>query len=232
MAKLTWDEANYDTGLDRGVFFSPEGEAEAWSGLISVGEKPVTLRELIRYQDGVKILNRRAEDSFSATVTAFTIPSIYVDQKEFGFSYRTQSSRGPKIHLVYQARMKQPGTVRKYGDVSTFKFDISTRPVVVPDAKASARLIIDTEFAYPEALSNFEDMLYGTDELSPRLPSPSEVLGLFEDYALYKVIDNGDGTFTLEAPDNMIEMLTASLFEVDWPRVVYLDEHTYYLRNG
>jgi hypothetical protein len=72
-----------------------------------------------------------------------------------------------------------------------------------------------------------EDVLYGTDDESPRLPSPEEVFEIFEENAILRIIDNGDGTWTAIGPDSAIEMLDSETFEITWPSAVYIDADTY-----
>jgi hypothetical protein len=92
--------------------------------------------------------------------------------------------------------------------------------------------VIDSSEAYPPVVAAFEESLYGNDEVDPKFPSPEDLVTIFDVNSLYQVIDNGDGTFTLEAPDGVFEWLEATKFEVDWPRVRYIAEDTYVLRNG
>src|SRR3954451_21338847 len=102
MAPLTWGARQYESGLDRAVFYPQTGQAEAWSGLVSVEETLNDIRERVRYRDGQKTLNIRKEDSFSASVQMFACPdSLLKSRSPFGLSYRTSTVSGYKIHLIY-----------------------------------------------------------------------------------------------------------------------------------
>ena len=235
MSKLNWElNRDYEVGVDRGVFYPANGDAQSWTGLVSVSENPVEISERVRYIDGRKIANHRREDSFSATISAFSYPSSFLTNPRipFGMSYRVETAKSYKIHLIYNVLAHISSRNHAQEQVEPINFNISTRPNAIPEAGPSAHLIVDAGVAYPDTLTQFENILYGVDAAAnARLPTPQEVFDLFELNAIFKVIDNGDGTFTLEAPDEYLEMTTATLFEADWPRAVYLDEDTYRIRS-
>jgi hypothetical protein len=136
MTKLTWDDTGkrvYETGVDHGVLYIPNGAGVyntgfAWNGLVSVTESPSGAEANPQYADNVKYLNLVSAESFGATVEAFTYPDefgqcdgtaapqpgVLVGQqarKTFGLAYRTQvgndllgSDAGYKIHLIYGAQ--------------------------------------------------------------------------------------------------------------------------------
>jgi hypothetical protein len=235
MSRLNWNlNRDYENGIDRGVFYPSTGLAEVWNGLVSVNEKTSDISERVRYFEGRKVVNHRREDSFSATVSAFSHPPSFLlnPRLPFGLSYRVQTAKGYRIHLIYKALAEISG--RNYGQadiLEPFSFDISTVPMAVPEFAPSAHLIINTIESYPISLSQIETILYGSDESDPRLPSPIEVFDLFEANAIFKVIDNGDGTFTLDAPDDVFNSVNATTVEVTWPIVTYLNEETYRIRS-
>jgi len=234
MTRLTWEARDYEIGVDRGVYYPREGAAEVWNGLVSVVENTPDISDRVRYVEGRKIAQHRREDSFSATVSAFSHPSSFLlnPRAPFGMSYRVETAKGHKIHLVYNALAHISG--RNYGQADSpepFNLNISTVPVAMLDLMPSAHLIIDTADAYPGSVTQFEDVLYGNNDFDPRLPSPSEAFDIFELNALFKIIDNGDGTFTMEAPDEYIEWLSLTQVEAEWPRITTLDEDTYRIRS-
>jgi hypothetical protein len=133
--ELTWDnvgERRYETGVDRGVLYLPDGsgdynEGHAWNGLTTVTESPSGAESNPQYADNVKYLNLVSAEEFGATIEAFTYPDefgqcdgtaepepgIYLGQqgrRVFGLSYRTRvgndldgTDHGYKLHLVYGA---------------------------------------------------------------------------------------------------------------------------------
>lgn len=174
---------------------------------------------------------------------------LYINQqyrKEFGLSYRTLIGNdiqdleyGYKLHLIYNC-MAAPAN-RTYSSTndstepSTFQWSLTTRPVKFEDAafgvKYGAHLILDSREIYPWAMRAVEEVLYGTENTDPRIPSPQELLNLFIDNALLKITDNGDGTWTADGPESIITMLTTEQFQIDWPSAVMLDEHTYQISS-
>lgn len=238
MARLVWDKRNYEAGVDQGVFFLDGIFGEPWNGLISVQEKVEDLGVHIRYQNGMKFANRRSANSFAATIQAYTYPDSFPDDqlttrrgKIFGFSYRVNTAKGHRTHLVYNA-IAQMGT-RSYTQSATtpFTFDISTHPIAIMEAKASAHLVIDTDLAPEGAVAEFESILYGDESNTSRLISPDELVDIFDVNALYKIIDNGDGTFDIEGPDEVFDWIDSTTFDLTWPTIMFVNDESYTIRS-
>jgi len=179
----------------------------AWNGLTQVSEKPTGADASPQYADNIKYLNLIAAESFEATIEAFTYPDEFAQcdgtaelspgvtigqqsRKTFGLSYRTLlgndtdgTDYGYKLHLVYGALAapseKDYATVNDSPEAIGFSWDVTTTPVDVPGFKPTATVTIDSTKVDATALSNLEDILYGTDGVDPRLPLPAEVQGLF-----------------------------------------------------
>lgn len=135
MARLTWDntgERLYETGVDHGVLYIPDGNGDysdgvAWNGLTTVTESPSGAEPTKLFADNIKYLDIRSAEEFGATIEAFTYPDefnqfdgiatptpgVHVGQQSrgtFGFCYRTNigndvegSDYGYKLHLIYGA---------------------------------------------------------------------------------------------------------------------------------
>jgi hypothetical protein len=135
VSKLTWDAVGgrrYETGIDHGVLYIPDGSGAynsgfAWNGLTKVSEKPTGATTTATYADNIKYLNLISVEQFEADISAYTYPDewgqcdgtyepepgVAVGQqsrKTFGLSYRTLigndltgTDYGYKIHLVYGA---------------------------------------------------------------------------------------------------------------------------------
>ena len=133
MSKLTWDDLGkrlFETGVDRGVLYIPDGTGAfttgvAWNGLTAVTESPTGAGSTPEYADNLKYLNLIAAEDFGATVEAYTYPDEFgqfdglvtptpgvnvgqQDRKTFGLCYRTKlgndvsgDSFGYKLHLLY-----------------------------------------------------------------------------------------------------------------------------------
>lgn len=134
MTALTWDQTGqrvYETGVDHGVLYKPNGagvydNGYAWNGLVSVTESPSGAEDNPQYADNIKYLSLRSAEEFGATIEAFTYPPEFGEhdgtamptpgvsvgqqtRKPFGMSYRTKVGNdlnpdaGYKLHLVYGA---------------------------------------------------------------------------------------------------------------------------------
>lgn len=135
MTALTWDQVGerfYETGVDKGVLYIPNGSGVydagyAWNGLVSVTETPSGAEASPQYADNVKYLNLVSAEDFGATIEAFTYPDEFgqcdgtaigtagvligqQNRKTFGLAYRTRlgndidgPDHGYKLHLLYGA---------------------------------------------------------------------------------------------------------------------------------
>lgn len=251
MTRLTWGELakrNFEFGVDRGVFY-PKGDAgHAWSGLISVKEETADASQSLIYIDGVGHQNELLIGSFAAVISAVTYPAafeafdgysgIYSAQyrRGFNFSFRTMQANGHyKIHLVYNATAtptdRNHSSINTNVDMELFAWNLTTKPVVIPGAKASSHFVIDTTQVNAGVVDELETILYGNDETTPSMPTVDELLAIFEAHAILRIINHGDGTWTAEGPDDVVRMLDATTFEIDWPSVIYVTEDKYTVRS-
>lgn len=135
MTKLLWDAVGnrrYETGVDKGVLYIPDGsgkytEGYAWNGLTKVTEKPTGATPNKQYANNQLYLNLLSTELFECDIEAFTYPDAWAQcdgsaepeagvaigqqtRKPFGLAYRTLIGNdtdgtdfGYKIHLVYSA---------------------------------------------------------------------------------------------------------------------------------
>lgn len=133
MTALTWDgtgEKRYETGVDRGVLFVPNGSGVydtgfAWNGLTTVTESPTGAEQTKTYADNIIYGVLTSAEEFGVTIECYTYPEefeqfdgmaqpsvgVTVGQQSrgnFGLSYRTKigddvagQDSGYKLHLVY-----------------------------------------------------------------------------------------------------------------------------------
>lgn len=133
MTVLKWDqtgERRYETGVDHGVLYMPNGSGVydngvAWNGLTTVTESPSGAEATPQYADNQKYLNLVSAESFGGTIEALTYPDeweqfdgqavpqagISIGQqprKHFGLCYRSLvgndiigTDAGYKLHMVY-----------------------------------------------------------------------------------------------------------------------------------
>lgn len=181
-----------------------------WNGLTGVTESPSGAEASPLYADNIKYLNLLSAEEFGATVEAYTYPDEFAEcngeanvggvagvvagqqaRKMFGMSYQTKVGNaddpeaGYKIHLIYGAKAapseKAYATVNDSPEAITFSWELSTTPVEVPGLKPTASLVIDSTKVDATKLKALEDILYGTDTVDAKLPTPEEVAAIFKD---------------------------------------------------
>lgn len=240
--RIVWSEVGtrfYESGVDRGVLYPKNGLAMPWNGLISVKEAPTDSEGSSFYLDGIKHQNQQLRGSFAATISAFTYPNELEDEVgPFNFSYRTKIgndvddiSHGYKLHLVYNSQLTPFLVDRKTENESVepviFSWGLSTTPISIVRNRSSAHLIIDSTKVYSGVMEDFEDLIYGTDEVDPIFPTVEEVLIFFEERALIIITDHGDGSWSAEGPAELIEMLDADTFQINSDGAVFIDTESY-----
>ena len=239
---------SFQAGLDRGVLYLQDGTTVPWNGLTSVNTYDEANAEVESYYvDGLKLLDVSGYGEFEADLSAFTTPkefdrcvglgeikqgiSVAGQQREsFGLSYRTLVGdsqkglrRGYKIHLIYGAtalsESESHETLSDDPAAMSLSWKLKTVAQHIPGRAPSAHLIIDTRYMYSSSVAALEAVLYGADQ-PPRLPTPTEVLDIVEAGSGLRVIDNGDGTFSVESDiPNAIKEISSTEFEIDWETV-------------
>lgn len=209
MATLTWDQIGeriFQTGVDHGVLYLQDGTAVVWNGLTSV-EETTSSEVQDFFLDGVKYLQNLSPRDFRAKLKAFTYPDefdsvngivetsglIYYDQpsQSFSLSYRTKIGNdvdgieyGYKIHILYNI-IANPDS---YGfdsldDSSAkpteFGWTLSGIPQKISNFKPTVHVALDSTKVVPSRMSAIEDILYGTEEKAPYLPSLLELAAFF-----------------------------------------------------
>lgn len=185
---------------ERGVY----SNGVAWNGLTAVTESPSGAEATALYADNIKYLNMTSAEEFAATVEAYTYPDEFAicdgsaelapgviigqqSRKSFGLSYRTNigndvegNDHGYKIHLIYGATAapseRAYATINDSPEAITFSWELNTTPVSVSGHKPTASLIIDSTKVDTEKMQALEDILYGTENESARMPLPDEVV--------------------------------------------------------
>lgn len=180
----------------------------AWSGLVSVSESPSGAEDNPLYADNMKYLNMKSAEEFGATIECYTYPpewekcdgsveladGVTIAQQarqNFGLSYRTRIGNdsvgddyGYKIHLIYGASAspseRSYQTVNDSPEAITFSFEISTTPIPVTGFRPVASLTIDSTKVAAADLKKIEDLLYGTEDVEAKLPTPDEIKAILD----------------------------------------------------
>ena len=175
----------------------------AWNGITTVTESPSGAEATPIYADNNKYLNLFSTEELGLTIEAYTYPDeftecdgsasivdgVYAGQqrrKSFGLAYKTLlgndvdgTDHGYRLQLVYgcTASPSEKGysTVNDSPEAISFSWSVTTTPVEVAGLRPTALLTIDSTKVAQAKLKALEDVLYGTDSGTPRLPLPNEV---------------------------------------------------------
>lgn len=259
MTALAWDQAgerSFETGVDKGVLYLPNGNVLPWNGIISISEK-VTGNEISPlYYDGIKYGDAFSPGDFAATLRAYTYPEEFLEAEgtvdagnglfvtnqrpqRFGLSYRTKIGNDEddqyayRIHVVYNLMaLPSQKTYESIGESAktlAFEWNLTAIPEKIPGFRPTAHLILDTRFMGPLVLKDLEETLYGNSVKDPKLPPISTLVSFISGWVIIRIIDNFDGTWTLSAPDSYITQYNddPTQFQVTLANAIYLDEHTY-----
>lgn len=230
MAELIWDASGsrtFENGLDRGVIYLSDGSAVPWNGLIDVDEDSDNDSTSV-YFDGRQISELVTLGGFKGKIKAFTYPDVVSElegmgkiidglllgqqrPKMFSLGYRTKvgndldGDAGYKIHLLYNVTVVPGGktytTNSDDPEAMQFEWQIAAIPEELAGFKPTAYISLDSRTMNPEQLADYEAILYGTASTNATLiPMSDFVNGLYYGYK-WKIIDNGDGTFTAITPD-------------------------------
>lgn len=263
MPKLVWDKVGsktYESGLDRGVLYLPNGTAVPWNGLTSVEENLNRSVSSIFYE-GLKVGESIDLGSFSATLSAFTYPEeldelegarnirrgFSLDEQPmstFGLSYRTRIGDdingdvggGYKIHIIYNVTAipsnTSYSTIVENSEAIEFQWDLTTTPVELPGFRGSASITIKTNDLDPLLLEEIESILYGSGSADASLLPMDELVAYINDWFRLKITDNGDGTWTAYTKyEGYIFFLPDEGFRLENANATYIDDHTFTLSD-
>lgn len=203
-------ERVFEAGIDRGVLYVDGSPGVPWNGLVNVNEQQSGGESKPKHLDGIKISNRTSPEQFEATIEAFTYPlefercdgtyridnGLRVKQqrrKSFNMTYRSKIGNDVsgltlayKIHILYglKAEPSDHGyqTLTESSEPVTFSWKITSRAVQISGYRPSAHFVVDSRDIPQSLLQTLEDMLYGTESQEPSLPSPGELIFLFDSF--------------------------------------------------
>lgn len=220
MTRLGWDAVGsrvFEAGVDHGVLYIND-TGVPWNGLTSVSESSSGGQLSEYYLDGLKYLQVLSGEEFTATIDAFTYPDEFAvcdgtrpvgnglfmthqPRKSFGLCYRSKlgndvrgAELGYKLHLVYNAlaapSQRQRNSLSENVEPISFSWQITTKSPDVLGFKPTAHLVIDSRDTPSDLMVTIQDILYGTDDADPRLPSVGEIISLFNSYEA-SILDGG-----------------------------------------
>ena len=180
----------------------------AWNGITAANESPSGAESNDQYADNIVYLSLTGAEKFEGTIEAFSSPAEFDEcdgmkelskgltvsqqtRKPFGFAYKSilgndikGNDYGYKLHIWYGCKAapseRSHTTVNDSPEPQNPSWTISSTPVVVPGAKPSSVLTLNSITTPAEKLKKIEDILYGTDEADARLPLPTEIIELLK----------------------------------------------------
>jgi hypothetical protein len=230
-------ERRYETGVDRGVLYVDDEEGVPWNGLISVNEKPSGGEATPYYIDGFKYLNIASDEEFEATIEAYYSPyefdkcdgtlsmvsGLFITQqprRKFGLCYRTKLGNDTggqdysyKLHFIYNAlaapSARNNNTVQASVTPATLSWDITTTPPEVPPGfKPTSHFILDASIAHPAVVAAVENVLYGSDDGPPTLPTPGELVEIVNNAVMeLEVVPNAVTGIAALQPSEQVDLV-------------------------
>ena len=182
----------------------PQGVA--WNGCSALNITPSGAEPTALYANNRKYLTLMSAEDVGFTIEAYTYPEefaacngekalaagVYIGQQTreaFGLAAKTligndeeMNKHGYKLHLLYDALAnpseKAYATVNETPEAMTLSWECTTTPVEVPGFEPTAYICIDSTKVDAEKLAALEEIIYGSDDVEPRLPLPSEIVTL------------------------------------------------------
>lgn len=194
-------DGTYNTGVAwnglTAVTESPDGAepTDLWADNI----KYATLRSAETFGGTIEAYTY-PEEFAACDGSAAIIDGVYIGQQTripFGFCYRTEigsdtisdasGDEAYKLHIIYNCTAspseKAYETINDSPDAITLSWEITTTPVPVTDHKPTSTIIIDTtklDSSGKTKLATLEAQLYGGDNSDPTLPTPDQVIDIFD----------------------------------------------------
>jgi hypothetical protein len=178
----------------------------AWNGLTGVTQSPGGADLTDFWADNIKYASVRAAETFGATIEAMTYPDEFApcdgsvepypgmrfgqqSRQAFGFSYQNKvgtdvdPDAGYVIHVIYNMTAapseRAHETVNESPAAAPLSWEAQSTPVAVPGYKASSHFEFNSLTSTVAQMKALEDMIYGTELLDPKMPTPAELLALW-----------------------------------------------------
>lgn len=206
MATIVWDQVGsrtYETGIDRGVIYLPNGVAVPWNGITSVTDKTERTNVPV-YFDNTKVRSVGITGSYVGTLRAYTYPNELLElegmskhmnglyfstqrPQAFGLTYRTRIANDVngvnayKIHIfsnvVVIPSEKVYNTLSDDPNLVEFSWDLFAGVEDLPGYGPLSHFVVDSRTTASNILSNIEVRLYGNASVNPTFTTIRSLLG-------------------------------------------------------
>lgn len=175
----------------------------AWNGITALNLTPSGAEPTSLYANNRKYLTLMSLEELAYTIEAYTYPDewnkcngyvevapgVYIGQQPrmpFGLVAKTligndteQTKYGYKLHLLYNG-LASPSemshaTVNEDPEAATLSWEVNTTPITATGYDSTSYICIDSTKVDADKLAALEAILYGSDEVEPRLPLPDEI---------------------------------------------------------
>lgn len=178
----------------------------AWNGVSNITESPSGAEPTKLYANDSVYLTLMSVEELGGSIEAYTYPDEFAEcdgsaslvtgvkigqqsRKSFGLAYKTLlgndvlgDSYGYKLHIIYGAKAspseKAYATINDSPEAATMSWEFSTTPVTVTGHKPTATVTIVSTEVDADKLAALEAIIYGSDDVEPRLPLPDEIVTL------------------------------------------------------
>lgn len=180
-----------------------------WNGVTALNLTPSGAEPTPLYANNRKYLTLMSVEELGGTIEAYMYPDewmecdgsvalttgVYLGQqprKTFALVGKSLigndtelTKHGYKLHIVYgglASPSEQPhSTVNDSPEVDPMSWEFSTTPVEVEGHEPTSYICIDSTKVNAEKLAALEAIIYGSDDVEPRLPLPNEIATLMGD---------------------------------------------------
>lgn len=180
-----------------------------WNGITALNLSPSGAEPTPLYANNRKYLTLMSVEELGGTIEAYMypdewaecdgsvaiVPGVFLGQqtrKPFGLVGKSLvgndtelNKHGYKLHIIYgglaSPSEQAHSTVNDSPEVDPMSWEFSTTPVEVEGHEPTSYICIDSTKVNAEKLAALEAIIYGSDDVEPRLPLPDEIATLMKD---------------------------------------------------
>lgn len=181
----------------------------AWNGITALNLSPSGAEPTPLYANNRKYLTLMSVEELGGTIEAYMYPDEWAEcdgsvevtpgvflgqqaRKTFALvgksiigSDTELNKHGYKLHIIYgglaSPSEQAHATINDSPEVDPMSWEFSTTPVEVEGHEPTSYICIDSTKVNAEKLAALEAIIYGSDDVEPRLPLPDEIATLMKD---------------------------------------------------